>query len=124
MPGCTVMHVMVPSSERVSGGFALGPFTLRPLVGMQHQNVSVQVMSWRMNLFELDDASQQMLTINVRKDKQNMVLRNLDPPLHFFLGVDERMSHVDMDGFARTCVFWNTAAGILPRWACSRCVVF
>ena len=32
-PGSTVLQVVAPSKDRISSGFVLGPFTVRPLNG-------------------------------------------------------------------------------------------
>ena len=65
-PEGTVVQVMTPSSDRVLMGFVLGPFTIPPLDDVQHRNVTVQVISWAQNLFDLPDVSNTMLTINVQ----------------------------------------------------------
>lgn len=108
-PGGTVLQVMAPSNERVSSGFVLGPFTIPPLFDMQ--NITVQVISWATNLFDLDDVSDTVLTINVRRGNEDVALENLASPLQFRLQVSERMTHSGVDTFSRTCVFWNTTSG-------------
>ena len=62
--------------------FVLGPFTIPPLDDVQHQNVTMQVISWAQNLFDLPDVSNTMLTIIVRKDKD----RGAEKP-HFTVAV-------------------------------------
>ena len=44
-----------PSNHRLETGFVLGPFTVPPLV--QHENVSMQVISWATILFGMEDIS-------------------------------------------------------------------
>ena len=109
-PTGTVLHVMVPSIDRSSKGFVLGPFTVPPLDDAQ-QEISVQVISWAKNLFVAHDTSRTMLTINIRKNRENVALTNLDPPLGFTLDVAERISHSDTNTFERSCVFWNASSG-------------
>ena len=110
MPGGTVFQVMAPSSDRVASGFVLGPFNIPPLGGVRDQNLSVQVISWAKNVFSLHDVSNGMVTINVRRKKENVPLMNLAPPLQFFLGASERMIYSEKDVFDRTCVFWNESS--------------
>ena len=107
-PGGTVLQVMTPSSDRLFTGFVLGPFSIPPLVGVQ--NVTMQVIAWAQNLFDLPDVSNTMLTINVRKDKETVELKNLAPALHFTMDVSERMTRSDTGTFDRSCVFWNTTS--------------
>ena len=80
-PTGTVLQVTVPSTERASKGFVHGPFTVPPLDD-EHQQVTVQVISWAQNLFDAD-TSRTMLTFNIRRDRENVELTNLDPPLQF-----------------------------------------
>ena len=110
MPGGTVFQVMAPSSDRVASGFVLGPFNIPPLDGVQDQNLSVQVISWARNVFSLHDVSYGMVTIHMRRNRENVPLMNLAPPLQFFLDASERMIHSGMDVFDRSCVFWNESA--------------
>ena len=70
MPGGTEFRVMAPANHRLKTGFAIGPFTVPPL--MQHENVSEQVISWASNLFGKEDTSGRMLMLNVRKDHKNV----------------------------------------------------
>ena len=109
-PGGTVLQVVTPSSDRLFTGFVLGPFSIPPLGGVQYQNVTVQVIAWAQNFFDLPDVSNTMLTINVRKDKETVELKNLAPPLHFTMDVSERMTRSGTATFDRSCVFWNTTS--------------
>ena len=59
----TVLRVMAPSSERISSGFLIGPVSVPPLDGTTHQNVTVQVISWAVNLFGQGDVSDAVLTL-------------------------------------------------------------
>ena len=102
-PGGTVLYVMAPSSVRVVSGFVLGPVTIPPIARMELENCSVHVISWATNLFGLEDVSETMVTVHVRRDGEHLALDNLDPPLQFFLHVNERLG-----AFDRGCVFWDT----------------
>ena len=73
---------------------------------MQLENSSVHVISWATNLFSLKEVSQTMVTIHVRRNGEHVALDNLDPPLQFFLHVNERLG-----AFDRRCVFWDTVPG-------------
>ena len=110
MPGGTEFRVMAPLNRRLETGFVLGPFTVPPLV--QHENVSVQVISWATNLFGMEDISDRMLTFSVRKDHRNVALTHLAEPLLFTLAADERMTPSRMDNRWRSCVFWNATSGV------------
>ena len=81
----TALQVMAPSSGRFSNGFALGSFTIPPLEDALYQNATVQVMSWTNHLVDLQTMSSAMATITLRRNRENVPLRNLDPPLQFFL---------------------------------------
>ena len=109
--GGTVVQVMMPSIDRFSGGFVLGPITVPPLGDLQLDSASVQVISWARNVFDQQDISQTMLTFSVRKGKEHVALTNLFPPLLFTLDVSERVNHSVADTFHRTCVFWNSSSG-------------
>ena len=104
-PGGTVLHVMAPSSARVASGFVLGPVTIPPIASVELENCSVHVISWATNLFGLEDVSDTMVTVHVRRDGEHLALDNLDPPLQFFLHVNERLG-----AFDRSCVFWDTVS--------------
>ena len=88
-PAGTVLRVMPPSSESLSHGFGFGPFVTPPLDVVQYENVSVQVISWTEKFFDQRDTSNEMITINFRKGKENMAPMDLDPPLLLTLGVGE-----------------------------------
>lgn len=109
-PGGNVLQVVVPSSHRVSSGFALGPVTMPPLDVVQFRNVSMQVMSWARNLFDLESVSERMLTINVRRNGESVDLVNLAQPLQFRLDVHENVAPFGKDAPRRSCVFWNTTS--------------
>ena len=70
------------------------------------ENCSAHVISWATNLFGLEDVSETMVTVHVRRDGEHLTLDNLDPPLHFFLHVNGRLGALD-----RSCVFWDTVSG-------------
>ena len=108
--GGTVLRVMAPSSERISSGFLIGPVSVPPLDGTTHQNVTIQVISWAVNLFGKGDVSDAVLTLNVRRGGSNVVLTNLASPLRFTLDVSERLTGSGNYTFERSCVFWNTTS--------------
>ena len=84
-PGGTELHVIAPSDSLVSHGFALGPVVMPPLdEGACTANVSVHVIVWATNLFHTQDVPGTMLTVNVRRNEEDVALVNLAPPLRFF----------------------------------------
>ena len=110
MPGGMEFRVKAPSNHRLETGFVLGPFTVPPLV--QHENVSVQVISWATNLFGMEDISDTVLTLSVRKDHRNVALTHLAEPLLFTLAADETMTPSRKDKGWRSCVCWNATSGV------------
>ena len=110
----TALQVMAPSSGRFSNGFALGSFTIPPLETALYQNATVQVTSWTNPLVDLQNVSSAMATITLRRNREDVPLRNLDPSLQFFLPVNETMTTSGAEGHSRSCVFWDTTSG---KWS-------
>ena len=106
----TVLQVMAPSSGTFSNAFALGPFTIPPFEDTQYQNATLQVISWANNLVDFHDTSA-MVSITARKNRENVALRNLDPPLQFVLALSERITVSASEEYVRRCMFWNDTLG-------------
>ena len=109
-PGGIVLWVMAPSSGRALSGFALGPFSVPPLHDVHPENITVQAISWRTNLFHQPNVSATMLTFNVLRNKEYVALKRLAPPLQFYLDVNEKMAFSETDTSHVSCVFWNATS--------------